>query len=71
MHADKEALLRRGSLGRKQPGEATQRTASHCMACSLRFYGEELVSGLSLPITLTQGPSWWLMHCSAKRDSSK
>ena len=30
-----------------------------------------LDSGLSLPITLTQGPSWWCVHYTAKMDSSE
>ena len=30
-----------------------------------------LVSWFSLGIILTQGPSWWCTHCSAKLDSSK
>lgn len=39
MHAEKEALLRRGSWA-KQPGEANPGELLYCMACSLRFYGE-------------------------------
>ena len=41
------------------------------MARSLSFYGDgvgfQLVSGQSL----TQGPSWGHVHCSAKMDSSE
>ena len=30
-----------------------------------------LVSGLSLPIILTQSPSWWRTHRSVKMDASE
>ena len=46
------------------------------MARSLQFYGNEVVSGLSLanrltrPIRdLTSGPFWWQVQLSAKMDS--
>ena len=47
------------------------------MARSLRFYGDgvsfRVVSGQSCCLTrsLTQGPSWWHTHRSAKIDSSE
>ena len=40
------------------------------MARSLRFYGDGS-PGCLWPIILTQSPSWWLMHCSAKMDASE
>ena len=30
-----------------------------------------LVSGCLWPIILTQGPSWWSMHCSSKMDAAR
>ena len=49
-------------------------TRENCSATWLEVSGfmvMELVSGFSLPITLTQGPSLWHTHCSAKTDSSE
>ena len=42
------------------------------MTPSLGFYGDGISFWVVLwPVILTQGSSWWHMHCSAKMDSSK
>lgn len=49
-------------------------TQEDCSAMCLTisgFMGMGLVSRLSVANPLTQGPSWWRTHHSAKMDSSK
>ena len=42
------------------------------MAGGLGFYGHRVsFPGCLWPIILTQGPSWWYVHISAKMNSSK
>ena len=71
-------LIGKGRLGGEQQGKGPR---ENCSATWLTVSGlmvMELVSGLSLathlswPIfSLTQGPSWWRSHLSAKMDSSE
>ena len=67
----------KGHLGREQQGKGTQENCSALWLAVYGFMGMELVLGLSpanhlawLIFGLTQGPSWWCLHLSAKMDSS-
>ena len=72
---EQETLLgwgaRTGSSKSGNPGELLCHEAY-----SLRFHSDRLDSRLSLPVILlgpylvTQGPSWWCRHLSAKRNFS-
>ena len=59
---DQETLLGRGTWGESRRVREPRRTALPCGGVSFRVVWL---------ITLTQGPSWWRAHCSAKMDSSE
>ena len=51
--------------------EGTQENCSATWLAVSDFMVMGLVSGFSLTNHLTQNPSWWHMHCSAKMDASE
>ena len=66
-----ERLYWEGALGGGQQGKGAQ---EDCRVTSLEVSGfmvMRLVSGFPLANHLTQNPSWWHMHCSAKMDASE
>ena len=70
--ADKaREFIERGHLGREQQGKRTQENCSATWLAVLGFRLMGLVSRLSLANHLTQSPSWWHTHHSAKMDDSK
>ena len=63
-----EILLGRGTQAESSRVRETGRTALPRGSTVSGFMVMGLVSRLSLPIILTQSPSWWHTHCSAKMD---
>ena len=68
MLTKQEALFGRGAWAESSRVTEPRRTALPRGSQS-RVYGDGLVSGLSLAIVLTQGPSWRCTHCSAKMEA--
>ena len=66
-----ETLMGKGCLCREQEGQGNQENCSAFRPTVSGFRVMGLVSGLSWPIILTQGSSWWCKHCSAKMNASK
>ena len=64
-------FIGKGCPDREQQGKGTQENCSATWLAVLGFMVMGLVSGLSLAITLTQGPFWWPWNRSAKMDSSE
>ena len=66
----REIVLGKGCLGREQEDQGSQENCSALWPTVSGFRVMGFVSGLSWPVILTQGPSWWHKHCSAKMDAS-
>ena len=65
----KQETIEKELLGGEQQGKGTQENCSAIWLTVSGFMAMGLVSRLSLPIILTQDPSWW--HASpAKVDAS-
>ena len=54
-----------------QQAEGTQEGCSVTWLTVSGFLVMRLVSGCLWPIILTQGSSWWSMHCSSKMDAAR
>ena len=58
----------KGHLGREKQGKRIQENCFATQLAVLGFMVMGLASGCLWPIILTQSPSWWHTHCSAKMD---
>ena len=65
------AFTGKGCPGREQEGEGTRRTVLSHASQSWILQRWDQFLGCLWPVVLTQSPSWWSIHCSAKMDTSE
>ena len=68
MLTKREIVLGKGCLGREQEDQGSQENCSALWPTVSGFRVMGFVSGLSWPVILTQGPSWWHEHLSCSHE---